>query len=106
MNSPHLFDVEAALARLAVDVLVVDCGDGCCGRSVIQMLDELLDLVLAALSLACDLYGVSNDITIACLQTYRAIRCISHEAGHTNALGLLLSEGPEIDALYLALDFV
>ena len=102
----YLFDIEAALARLAVNVLLVDLRYRCCRWTLIQMLNELLDLVLAALGFACDLWTVSIDIAIACLQTYRAIRCIGHEAGDTNTLCLLLGKGPEVDALDFALDLI
>ena len=105
-DHPHLFEVEAALAGLAVNVLVVDLRDGCCGWSLVEMLDKLLDLVVAALGFSRDLYSVSDNIAMACLQTYRAIRSVSHETSDTNALGLLLGEGPEVDTLDLALDLV
>jgi hypothetical protein len=49
MSRSTLFDIEAALAGLAVNVLVVDLRDRCRRRSLVQVLDELLDLVLAAL---------------------------------------------------------
>jgi hypothetical protein len=45
-------------------------------------------------------------MAIAYSQTHGAIRGVGYEAGHTNALGLLLGEGPEVDALDLAFDLV
>ena len=54
------------------------------------MLDELVDFVVTALSLALD----------------TSIRCIGDEASHTDALGLLLREGAKVDALHLAFDLV
>lgn len=37
-------------------------------------------------------------------ETYGAVRGVGDEASHANLLGLLLREGPEVDALHVALD--
>lgn len=70
------------------------------------MLNKLFDLVLAALSLALDLSGVSVGWRECESNTHTPIGCIGHEARYTDTLGLLLREGSEVDALHLALDLV
>lgn len=70
------------------------------------MLNELFDLVLAALSLALDLPGMSGGQRKYESNTHTPIGCIGHEARYTETLCLFLREGSEVDALHLALDFV
>jgi hypothetical protein len=78
-----------------------------CGRgALVQVLYKLFDLVLAPLGFACDLRTISLSVAIACFKTYRAIRCVGHEARDTDASRLLLGKRPEVDALYLTLDLV
>ena len=52
-------NVEAALVGLCGHVGVVDLGDGRGWRPLVQVLDKVVELVLAALGLALDLKGVS-----------------------------------------------
>lgn len=70
------------------------------------MLDELVDFVVTALSLALDLFCVSSHQVKYDASTHTSIRCIGDEASDTDALGLLLREGAEVDALHLAFDLV
>lgn len=51
--------VEAALATLGRDVVVLYTRDRCCGWALVQVLNELFQLVGAALSLALDLRRVN-----------------------------------------------
>lgn len=52
-------NAEVALVGFGGNVGVVDFGDGRGWRSLVQMLDKVVDLVLAALGLALNLQGVS-----------------------------------------------
>ena len=70
------------------------------------MLDKLFNLDLTTLSLALDLFYMSDGRDGSDASTHASIRCIGDAARYTDTSGLLLSEGSEVDALYLALDLV
>jgi hypothetical protein len=65
--------VETALAGLGGDVGVFDTGDRCCRWAFVQVLNELLDCVVAALRLALNLRAVSNKTKMGSRGPYSAV---------------------------------
>jgi hypothetical protein len=59
-NTPGLLHTEAALAGLCGDVRLLDALDGCCRGTLIQVLDKLVEGVVAALGLAGNLHRVNQ----------------------------------------------
>lgn len=80
--SPLARCVEAALAGLLVDRLVLKSNNMGVGRALIDVLQELLERILVTL----------------CLALYLPIICVAYVACEAVGRGLLLCERTEVDA--------
>jgi hypothetical protein len=102
---------ESLLALFGRNVVVVDRADSRRGWALVQVLHELVQSALLALSLASDLWVKRINLCPQVVNqeghwlAYAAIALVLYMAGEPQALGLFGREGAEADALDFAGDF-
>lgn len=105
-NSSKPLLAKAALAVLCRDVALVDLADLRRRWAGVELLHELAERALVALSFARDLLGCENlrYWLREKWESYAAVARVLHVAGQVEALGFLDREGAEVDALHDTLD--